>query len=235
MTAIPNGLSNHFAAWSSSIQPIPCHRPCWESPKASRSRLLADDAQVSMNNGLNLPSAESKLLEWARENPSLARQLQDFVTSRIELLREYKSHPARRESSDEKADELTDDLAVEREYYQTMLKVLALALKIDPESNTLRTQVAMVEEFYGNYESAHVRLTELIDATRARGDRKDRDELIDWIVQQKPGRDSMGRPASPRRRCRQLQASPGADRAGRQGHGRLRKGCRRSRGPTRQA
>ena len=26
------------------------------------------------------------------------------------------------------------------------------------------------------------RLTELIDATRARGDRKDRDELIDWIV-----------------------------------------------------
>ena len=56
-----------------------------------------------MNTGLNLPSAESKLLEWARENPSLARHLQDFVTSRIDLLRDYKSHPARRDSSSEKA------------------------------------------------------------------------------------------------------------------------------------
>ena len=60
--------------------------------------------------------------------------------------------------------------------------MLALALRLDPASNTIRTQVAIVEEFFGNYESAHLRLTELIDATRARGDRKDRDELIDWIV-----------------------------------------------------
>ena len=42
--------------------------------------------------------------------------------------------------------------------------------------------MAIVEEFFGNYESAHLRLTELIDAARARGDRKDRDELIDWIT-----------------------------------------------------
>ena len=42
--------------------------------------------------------------------------------------------------------------------------------------------MAIVEEFFGNYESAHLRLTGLIDATRARGDRKDRDVLIDWIV-----------------------------------------------------
>ena len=76
----------------------------------------------------------------------------------------------------------TDELAVEREYYETMLKVLALALRLDPASNTIRTQVAIVEEFFGNYESAHRRLTELIDAMRARGDRKDRDDLIDWIV-----------------------------------------------------
>ena len=145
-------------------------------------RLLVDDAQVSMNNGLNLPSAESKLLEWARENPSLARHLQDFVTSRIDLLRDYKSHPARRDSSSEKAHARTNELAVERKYYETMLKVLALALKVDPKSNTIRTQVAIVEEFFGNYESAHLRLTGLIDATRARGDRKDRDVLIDWIT-----------------------------------------------------
>ena len=65
--------------------------------------LVEDDAQVSMNTGLNLPSAESKLLEWARENPSLARQLQDFVTSRIDLLRQYKTNAARRDSTGEKA------------------------------------------------------------------------------------------------------------------------------------
>ena len=145
-------------------------------------RLLVDDAQVSMNKGLNLPSAESKLLEWARGNPSLARHLQDFVSSRIELLRAYKSHPARQGSSSEKAHARTDELAVEREYYQTMLKALTLALKVDPKSETTRSQVAIVEEFLGNFESAHLLLTELIDATRARGDRKDRDELIDWIV-----------------------------------------------------
>ena len=136
--------------------------------------LVEDDAQVSMNTGLNLPSAESKLLEWARGNPSLARQLQDFVTSRIDLLIQYKTNAARRDS--------TGEQGVERKYYETMLKVLALALKIDPESSMIRTQAARVEEFFGNYESAHLRLTELIDAARARGDRKDRDELIDWIV-----------------------------------------------------
>lgn len=145
-------------------------------------RLVVDDAQVSMNTALNLPSSESKLLEWARENPSLARHLQDFVTSRIDRLRDYKSRRPRRESSTAKAHARIDELAVEREYYETLLKVLALALKLDPASNTIRTEVATVEEFFGNYESAHVRLTELIDAMRARGDRKDRDELNDWIV-----------------------------------------------------
>ncbi|MGO8902628.1 MAG: serine/threonine protein kinase [Isosphaeraceae bacterium] len=144
--------------------------------------LVEDDAQVSMNTGLNLPSAESKLLEWARENPSLARQLQDFVTSRIDLLIQYKTNAARRDSTGVKASPSTDEQGVERKYYETMLKVLALALKVDPESRTIRTQAARVEEFFGNYESAHLRLTELIDAARARGDRKDRDELIDWIT-----------------------------------------------------
>jgi tetratricopeptide (TPR) repeat protein len=144
--------------------------------------LVEDDAQVSMNSGLNLPSAESKLLEWARENPSLARQLHDFVSSRIDLLRQYKTNAARRDSISEEAHARSDELAIERRYYETMLKVLVLALKVDPESSTIRTQMAIVEEYFGNYESAHLRLTGLIDATRARGDRKDRDVLIDWIV-----------------------------------------------------
>ncbi|MBV8310682.1 MAG: serine/threonine protein kinase, partial [Planctomycetaceae bacterium] len=131
--------------------------------------LVEDDAQVSMNTGLDLPSAESKLLEWARENPSLARQLQDFVTSRFDLLIQYKTNAARRDSIDVKASPSTDEQGVERKYYETMLKVLALALKIDPESSRIRTQEARVEESFGNYESAHLRLTELIDAARARG------------------------------------------------------------------
>ena len=75
-----------------------------------------------------------------------------------------------------------DELAVESRYYETMRKALALALKIDPNSITIRTQMATVEEFFGKYESAHLRLTALIDATRAHGDRNDRDMLIDWVI-----------------------------------------------------
>jgi hypothetical protein len=144
--------------------------------------LVEDDAQNSMNAGLNLPSAESKLLDWARENPSLARQLRDFVTSRIDLLIQHKTDAARRDSTGAKARESSDERAIERRYYETMRKALALALKVDPESNKIRTQVATVEEFFGNFESAHRRLTELIDATRARGNRNDRDDLIEWIM-----------------------------------------------------
>jgi len=143
---------------------------------------VEDNAQDSMNAALNLPSAESKLLDWARENPSLARQLQDFVTSRIDLLIQSKTDAARRDSTGEMARDPSDEQAIERKYYETMLKALALALKVDPKSNTIRTQVAIVDEFFGNFESAHLRLTELIDATRARGDRNDRYELIDWIT-----------------------------------------------------
>ena len=170
--------------------------------------LVEDDAQNSMNAGLNLPNAESKLLDWARENPSLARQLQDFVTSRIDLLIQHKTHAARRDSTGAKAREPSDERAIERRYYETMRKALALALKVDPESNKIRTQVAIVEEFFGNFESAHRRLTELIDATRARGDRNDRDDLIDWIMRRSRIDDSMGCRASRPRRCRQLPSGP---------------------------
>ena len=146
--------------------------------------ILEDDAQVSMNKGLNLPSAEAKLLEWARRYPSLPKELQGFVTSRIERLREYKANLAKLGISSKQA----DDLASERKYYETMSKVLDLALKIDPESNTLRVQAAMVDEYFGNQESAHGRLTKLIDATRARGDRNDREELDRLDRSKKPGR-----------------------------------------------
>ncbi len=150
--------------------------------QAVSHNLVEDDAQDSMNAGLNLPSAEAKLLEWSRENPSLARQLQDFVTSRIDLLIQYKTNAASRESNGEKPRALSDEQAIERRYYETMLKALTLALKVDPESNTIRTQAAIVDEFFGNFESAYLRLTELIDATRARGDRNAGDERIDWLI-----------------------------------------------------
>jgi tetratricopeptide (TPR) repeat protein len=144
--------------------------------------LVEDDAQGSMNAGLNLPSAEPKLLEWARDNPSLARQLQDFVSSRIDLLIQHKTNAASRESNGEKPRALSDEQAIERRYYETMLKALTLALKVDPKSNTIRTQAAIVDEFFGNFESAYIRLTELIDATPVRGDRNAGDERIDWLI-----------------------------------------------------
>jgi serine/threonine protein kinase len=143
---------------------------------------VEDDALVSMREGLDLPNAEASLLKWARENQSLARHLGDFVSSRVEKVRRLKSDAAKRKSSGEKARDNPEDLAIENRYYETMLKVLALAQKMDPGSETIRWQVATVEEFFGKYEPAHLRLTELIDATRARGDRDDRAKLIDWIM-----------------------------------------------------
>jgi serine/threonine protein kinase len=144
--------------------------------------LLEDEAQDSMNAGLKLPRAEPKLLEWAREHPSLARQLQDFVRSRIDLLIQYKTDTTRQRNAGEMVDAPSEEQAIELRYYETMLKALALALKIDPKSTTIRSQMATVEEFFRNYESAHLRLTELIDATQARGDRNNRYDLIDWIM-----------------------------------------------------
>ncbi len=144
--------------------------------------LLEDDAQRSMNAGLSLPSAESNLLEWARKNPSLARELQDFVRLRIDRYVQYIENAGSRRIAGEQADPGADELATERKYYQTMLKVLELALKIDPESTTIRMQAAVVDEFFGNFASAHERLTKLIEALRAHGDRDDRNELIDLIV-----------------------------------------------------
>ena len=93
------------------------------------------------------------------------------MSSRIELLRDF---PARPDNLDEQA--------MERSCYETMLKVLTLAQKLDPRSVTVHIQLATVEEYFGNYESAHRRMTELIDSTRVPDDRKDRDKQIDWIV-----------------------------------------------------
>ncbi len=133
-----------------------------------------------MNAALNLPGAESTLLDWSRDNPSLARQLQDFVSSRIEILKRHKSDAARRGGTDEKA--RAEEKEIERKYYETMLKALTLALKIDPESTTIRTQATIVDEFFGKFESAYLRVTKLIDETRAGGDRNGGDERIDLLI-----------------------------------------------------
>ena len=144
--------------------------------------LLEDDAQSSMKAGLNLPNADVTLLQWAQQNPSLTEELQNFVRSRIDLLIQYKTDLVRRRNAGEKAETGPEEKAIERRYYETMLKVLALALKVDPKSNTIRAQMAIVDEFFGNFESAHLLLTELIDTTREHGDRYDRIELIEWIM-----------------------------------------------------
>ncbi len=135
-----------------------------------------------MDSSLNLPTAKSTLLGWAREHPSLAQELQDFVQSRMDLLKQYKTDAARRRNAGEKIEPKPEEPAIERRYYETMLKVLGLALNIDPNSENIRAQLAVVEEFFGNFESAHLRLTELIDAARARADRNNRDGLIDWTI-----------------------------------------------------
>ncbi len=144
--------------------------------------LLEDDAQNAMSAGLSLPRAETTLLVWARDNPSLAGELQSFVSSRIDKLVQHKTDLARRRNAGDLAQPGPEEDAIERRYFETMMKALELALKVDPKSTTIRTQAAIVEEFNESFESAHRRLTELIDETRARGDRYDRNELIDWIM-----------------------------------------------------
>ena len=145
--------------------------------------LVENDAQVSVRQVLDLPNSESTLINWARKTPSLGRHLSDFATAQLQHINDYKAnHPANQDPSG-KAAHGDDDRAIERNYYETLSRTLHLALKIDPDFQEIRRQLAQAEEFFGNFESAYQRLNELIQTTRARGDRQDRDNLIKWIIQ----------------------------------------------------
>ncbi len=148
-------------------------------------RVHRDDAQISMDEALSLPDAERSLLVWGRTNPSLARQLQDFVASRMELLVRLKTLTQPATEGSGASHPRQDAAPVLRQYYETMHRALELALNIDPTLNTIRVQAAIVDEFFGKFESAYARLTRLIDEKKAQGDqigRNDRDQQIDWIV-----------------------------------------------------
>jgi serine/threonine protein kinase len=145
--------------------------------------LTENPAQVSMREDLDLPGSETTLFNWAQRTPSLARHLSDFAKAQLDHINDYKSkHPANQDSTGQAAPR-DDDGIIEDRYYDTLSKSLRLALKIDPGSQAIRRQMAAVEEYRKNFESASQILGELIQTARARSDRQDRDNLIGWTTQ----------------------------------------------------
>ena len=145
--------------------------------------LVENDAQVSMRQVLDLPRSEETLINWARKTRFLGQHLSDFAKAQLEHINDYKAnHPANHDP-DGKAAQGDDERAIEREYYETMSRMLRLALKIDPGSQAIHRQMAVAEEYFKNYESAYQILNELIQTARARRERQDRVNLVKWTVQ----------------------------------------------------
>jgi hypothetical protein len=67
--------------------------------------------------------------------------------------------------------------------YNEIYTALELALLVEPDSDTISSQIAIVEEYFRNFESAYKRLTKVINSMRARVDGGSSEALISRITQ----------------------------------------------------
>ncbi|QEH34133.1 Serine/threonine-protein kinase StkP [Aquisphaera giovannonii] len=151
--------------------------------QALSTRIAENDAQLSLREFFGLPGAEELLLDWMRRDPTLAARLVDFVQEQLEQLNRFKVRRYAGKSPQERAALADEDRPVERRYYEVMLRVARLALKVDPNSESLPIQMAIAEEALGEYEPAYGRLDRLIEALKPRVDRSRRDQMLHLISQ----------------------------------------------------
>jgi serine/threonine protein kinase len=145
--------------------------------------LVENDVQVSLGAVLDQPNAEPILVDWARKHPSLARHLSAVVLAQTKHVNRYHNEQATAQHMPGRDAQADPNRELERKYYETFHKAIQLALKIDPGSEIIKKQMATTEEMLGDFESAHRRLTELIETARLRADRDALNELIDRIDQ----------------------------------------------------
>jgi hypothetical protein len=149
----------------------------------SPTHLVEDDAQSSFRKAMSLPGAESIAREWILRNRADARALQDFAQSRLDLI---KRHDGTLNAAAGRHGKITEDPIDTKSktlFYKSILTALELALLVDPDSETIPGKIAIVEEYFRNFESAYQRLTNLINSVRKRGDTVPRENLVSLISQ----------------------------------------------------
>jgi hypothetical protein len=149
----------------------------------SPTHLVEDDAQSSFRKAMSLPGAESVAREWILKDRAVAKALQTFAQSRLDLIKRYDGmlHAAAGRNGPITEDPI--DIKSKTEYYKAIQTALELALLGEPDSETIPGQIAIVEEFFRNFESAYKRLSRLIDSMRARVDDGSREALVSRVTQ----------------------------------------------------
>jgi serine/threonine protein kinase len=150
--------------------------------QANSEGLIENDPQVLFRELLASPGADAVLQAWARKNPSLASHLGSFVEAQLKHLRDYKrARGATTEDASQKRRDAADK-AVEGKYWETIQRVLQIALDVSPQSEGLQRQMALAEEFFGSLESANGRWNKLIDAKRASKEATDDKTLVEYLI-----------------------------------------------------
>ena len=149
-----------------------------------RPQLPGDEAHRYFQKVMESPDGEHALREWAAHDPGAVKHLEKMGTTWADNLyvsSAYRNDAAARSPADSRTQHETND--PQRAYASAILKVLDLALELDPSAQRLRAKIAMAEEILERYEEAYGDLTELIDQVRSSDDFRLLNSLTIWIVQ----------------------------------------------------
>ncbi len=109
-----------------------------------------------LRRALASPKSSERLTAWAHDHPDVVSNLVDFVEARIiradELVEKFDREDL---DDDERNGELRADA------YDLAREALTLAVKLDPDSPTIQRLLATTELVFGDYASAHAKLTQL--------------------------------------------------------------------------
>ncbi len=141
---------------------------------SSATSLIENGAHSNLSRGLELPLAESVLLDWGREHPEVVYQIDSYIDRQLDYLKWLKS--VNHEVTDQ-------DRAVERSFHETWLRLINLGLKIDPQAGPLLRKLPEIYEHFHDYELAHERLEELIEPLKGKDLGQDGLELLGLTVQ----------------------------------------------------
>jgi serine/threonine protein kinase len=132
---------------------------------------------------LTLPRAESQLWAWAKNHPRVASHLLRFSSC---LLKKTEPLVAQTKQAKDALGNHRANPKVEEckhRLFDMALHASQMALALDPSSEQAARQIATVEESRGNYQSAHQRLSDLIDAVLSQGYSVDSARLLSLFIQ----------------------------------------------------
>jgi hypothetical protein len=126
-----------------------------------KKRPTESDAEKKMWEAILFPDANAEIVHWAKGGHSeVPSHLARFANLAIDLA----DQSAERYDSDNPDDTPTRDTALRERAYDLAKKVLQLAEELEPDSPDTQRLLAKTDEFDGRYETAHQRLSRLIDS-----------------------------------------------------------------------